>query len=137
MAKKKRASKSAPKKPPVSPAVAKPVTVPTEKSIETDIMKLMEEELCPDISINVRFELGVGFVKAKHSRNGKVIDTKTADQSMDIVFDTCCAGDVISLTGVCSKKAIITTNRKTDPLSDTDHPRLFEEQDILDILSVE
>lgn len=136
MAKKKRASKAASKKPPVTPPV-KPVPVSTEKAIETDIMKLMEEELCPDITINVRFELGVGRVKAKHSRNGKVIDTKTADQSMDIVFDTCCAGDVISLTGVCSRKAIITTNRKTDPLSDKDHPRLFEEQDILDILSVE
>ncbi len=141
MAKKKKASKASPKKPVIPRAIEKKPELTAEKentkAMELEIMKLMEEELCPGISINIRFEMGVGRVKARLSREGKVIDTQLAEESMDISFDICCTGDIISLTGVCSAIAIITTDRKTSPLSDSDNPRKFEEQDILDILVVE
>jgi hypothetical protein len=127
----KSTGKSANKKPALSAEEA------NTRAMETEIIKLMEEELCPSITIQVRFEMGLGRVKARLSRAGRVIDTQVAETSMDINFDTCCSSDVISLTGVCSAKAIITTDRKTNPLSDTEHPRVFEEQDILDILSIE
>lgn len=145
MSTKKKPNKKGAKKTPIPKPSAKPIEKPStatreaanEKAIEAELIKLMEEDLCPSINIDIRFELGVGRVKARLSRNGAVIDTKIAESSQELVFDICCTGDVISLTGVCSAKAIITTNRLTNPLTDKDHPRVFEEQDILDILSVE
>lgn len=85
------------------------------------------------IEIDITFLNGKGEVTISHQSSAGQKD-KTATETSTIKFPAAVRGDILSINGLCVN-ARLTTNRVTDPVSDSDHPRKYEKT-ILDNLDI-
>ena len=88
------------------------------------------------LTMNITFLLGIGQITIKQFRNRALIDTKRVTQSADVRFEDAAAGDTLSLTGACSGKMEIFTDRNTEPAAQQNSPLKYE-QVIEDILVIQ
>lgn len=86
--------------------------------------------------VSVEFRLGGGELTAKLFRKTSLIDTLIWDTSGNKVFSDTSAGDELSITGACSGKARLSTNRSTTPASSPSTARKYSQGPILDSLGI-
>ncbi len=87
------------------------------------------------LTIEAVFEIA-GNVTVKHFRGSTILGLRDIPMTGSVTFPNAKRFDGISITGVCAGPTKITTDRVTDPLSDEQHAREFEEGPISDSLSV-
>jgi hypothetical protein len=129
--KKKAAKKKAVFKPRKNPTVKKKKAV---KKKSARRLSLAADD--NSMTVSVEFRLGVGEITAKLFRKTALIDKHTIDGSGVFKFDDARSGDELSITGACSGKATLSTNRNTTPSSSSSSPRKYPEGNIFDGLGI-
>ena len=88
------------------------------------------------MTINFRFELGMGDVVVKHFRASQTLGEKHVLTSSDVTFPDARRLDRISINGSSSGPSQIKTDRVTDPSTDEQNPLKFPAGFIVDGLKV-
>lgn len=86
--------------------------------------------------VSVEFRLGAGEVTAKLFRKSGLVASHTWDTTGDKTFSDTRTGDELSITGACSGKAKLSTNRSTTPPSFQSTARKYNQGPILDSLGI-
>ena len=86
--------------------------------------------------VSVEFRLGGGELTAKLFRKTSLVDILKWNTTENKVFTDARSGDELSITGACSGKAKLSTNRNTTPSSASSTARKYSEGPILDTLGI-
>lgn len=90
---------------------------------------------CGELTMDITFEMNGKLIATLEKPDG-TSESKTADETCKLTFDSVCRGDAISIDGGCAGKTEYTTNRKTKPASGTNSPRKFPPGTIIDSLDI-
>ena len=86
--------------------------------------------------VSVEFKLGSGELTAKLFRKTNLVDSLKWETTENKVFTNARPGDELSITGACSGKARLSTNRSTTPASAPSTARKYSQGPILDSLGI-
>ena len=111
----------------------------TQKKTVTKKKKSRRIAVTKDVKsmlVSVEFRLGAGELTAKLFRKTNLVDIQTWDSSGNKIFTDTKPCDELSITGVCSGKAQLSTNRSTTPASSPSTPRKYKQGPIFDSLGI-
>ncbi len=111
----------------------------TQKKTVTKKKKSRRIAVTKDVKsmfVSVEFRLGAGEITAKLFRKTSLVDTHTWDTTGNKIFTDTKTGDELSITGACSGKALLSTNRSTTPASSPSTARKYNPGPILDSLGI-
>ena|GEM_PF-4174942 len=100
---------------------AKPIDIPISRG--PSIAPAVEVK---PIRVEVVFKLGLGQATLKHFSAGKLVKTERITQTQAVSFPDAKQNDGISITGASAGSSDITTDRVTQPASDSLNPRHSE-----------